>query len=64
MPQNVWASPSCTTPTSLWSVSTTLPFCPFAVLVDPHGTVRHVHAGYRAEDAMTYADELAALILE
>ena len=37
---------------------------PFAVLVDPHGTVRHVHAGYRAEDAMTYADELAALILE
>lgn len=37
---------------------------PFAVLLDPHGTVRHVHAGYRAEDAMTYADELAALILE
>jgi peroxiredoxin len=37
---------------------------PFAVLVDPHGTVRHVHAGYRAEDATTYADELAALILE
>lgn len=37
---------------------------PFAVLVDPHGTVRHIHAGYRAEDAMTYADELAALILE
>lgn len=37
---------------------------PFTVLVDPHGTVRHVHAGYRAEDAMTYADELATLILE
>ncbi len=37
---------------------------PFAVLVDPHGTVRHVHAGYRAEDAMAFADELAALILE
>lgn len=37
---------------------------PFAVLVDPHGIVRHVHAGYRAEDATTYADELAALILE
>jgi peroxiredoxin len=37
---------------------------PFAVLVDPHGTVRHVHAGYRADDATTYADELAALILE
>ncbi len=37
---------------------------PFAVLVDPHGTVRHVHAGYRAEDALAYADELAALILE
>ena len=37
---------------------------PFAVLVDPHGTVRQVHAGYRAEDAVTFADELAALILE
>jgi peroxiredoxin len=37
---------------------------PFAVLVDPHGIVRHVHAGYRADDATTYADELAALILE
>ena len=37
---------------------------PFAVLVDPHGTVRHVHAGYRAEDAMAFGDELAALILE
>jgi peroxiredoxin len=37
---------------------------PFAVLVDPHGTVRHVHAGYRADDATTYADELATLILE
>ena len=37
---------------------------PFAVLVDPHGTVRQVYAGYRAEDATSYADELAALILE
>lgn len=37
---------------------------PFAVLLDPHGTIRHVHAGYRAEDARAYADELAALILE
>ena len=37
---------------------------PFAVLVDPHGTVRHVHAGYRADDATIYADQLAALILE
>ncbi len=37
---------------------------PFAVLLDPHGTVRHVHAGYDAKDAMAYADELAALILE
>lgn len=37
---------------------------PYAVIVDHHGTIRHEHAGYRAEDAMTYADELAALILE
>jgi peroxiredoxin len=37
---------------------------PYAVIVDPHGRVRHEHAGYRAEDALTYADELAALILE
>jgi peroxiredoxin len=37
---------------------------PLAVLVDPHGIVRHVHAGFRADDATTYADELAALILE
>lgn len=37
---------------------------PFAVLVDPHGTVRQVYAGYRAEDAITYADELTTLILE
>jgi len=37
---------------------------PFAVLVDPHGTVRQVYAGYRAEDATTYTDELSALISE
>lgn len=37
---------------------------PYAVIVDHHGRIRHEHAGYRAEDALTYADELAALILE
>jgi len=37
---------------------------PLTVLVDPHGTVRHVHEKYRGGDAALYDEELAALLQE
>lgn len=37
---------------------------PLTVLVDAHGTVRHVHEKYRGGDAALYAEELAALLAE
>lgn len=37
---------------------------PLTVLVDAHGTVRHVHQKYRGGDAALYAEELAALLAE
>jgi peroxiredoxin len=37
---------------------------PLTVLVDAHGTVRHVHEKYRGGDAALYDEELAALLQE
>ena len=37
---------------------------PLTVLVDAHGTVRHVHQKYRGGDAALYSEELTALLDE
>ena len=37
---------------------------PMTVLIDPHGTVRHVHKGYAPGDADTYRTELEELLAE
>ena len=37
---------------------------PLTVVVDPHGTVRHVHEKYRGGDAALYDEEVAALLKE
>jgi len=37
---------------------------PLTVLVDPHGTVRHVHEKYQGGDAARYEEELVALLDE
>jgi thiol-disulfide isomerase/thioredoxin len=37
---------------------------PLTVLVDAHGTVRHVHEKYRGGDAALYDEGLAALLQE
>ncbi len=37
---------------------------PLTVVVDAHGTVRHLHQKYRGGDAALYEEELAALLNE
>lgn len=37
---------------------------PFTVLIDPTGTVRYVHSGYRRGDEQTYASEMGILSAE
>ncbi len=37
---------------------------PMIVMVDPHGTVRYIHEGYRTGDEALYAQELATLLTE
>ena len=37
---------------------------PFTVLIDPTGTVRYVHAGYKRGDELMYGDEMNILLAE
>jgi len=37
---------------------------PFTVLIDPTGTVRYVHAGYKRGDELLYGDETEILLAE
>lgn len=37
---------------------------PLTVLVDRHGTVRHVHSRYRAQDAAAWAAEVSGIVAE
>jgi peroxiredoxin len=37
---------------------------PFTVLIDPTGTVRYVHVGYKGGDELVYDDELGILLAE
>jgi len=37
---------------------------PMAVMVDPHGTIRYIHEGYKRGDEAQYALELAELLAE
>ena len=37
---------------------------PFTVLIDPAGTVRYVHAGYKRGDELMYGDEMNILLAE
>jgi peroxiredoxin len=37
---------------------------PMTVMIDPHGTVRYIHEGYRRGDETLYAQELSKLLAE
>lgn len=37
---------------------------PFTVMIDPAGTVRHVHKGYSGEDSLIYTAELESLLAD
>ena len=37
---------------------------PMTVMIDPHGTIRYIHDGYKRGDETLYASELAELLAE